>query len=74
MSLRIAIDGPASSGKGTVARHVARELGLSYVDTGAMYRSVGLRALRAGLPLSDGPRVGRLAAAQPFEAALPLGG
>ena len=66
-ALSIAVDGPASSGKGTVARHVARELGLSYVDTGAMYRSVGLRALRAGLPLSDGPRVGRLASALKFD-------
>lgn len=49
----IAIDGPASSGKGTVARAVAERLGYAYVDTGAMYRSVGLRALRAGVDPTD---------------------
>ena len=64
--LSIAIDGPASSGKGTVARMVARACGLAYVDTGAMYRSVGLRALRLGLSTTDGPAVGRLAASLNF--------
>lgn len=59
--LRIAVDGPASSGKGTVARAVARSLGYAYIDTGAMYRVVGLRALSVGLSLQDGPAVGRLA-------------
>ena len=43
----IAIDGPAGAGKSTVARAVARELGFTYLDTGAMYRAVGLAA-RAG--------------------------
>lgn len=46
--LSIAVDGPASSGKGTVARRVARELGYAYVDTGALYRAVGLRVLEEG--------------------------
>lgn len=46
--LAIAIDGPASSGKGTVARRVARELGYAYVDTGALYRGVGLQLLERG--------------------------
>lgn len=46
--IRIAIDGPASSGKGTVARRVAEALGYGFVDTGALYRGVGLRVLRAG--------------------------
>ncbi len=46
--LSIAIDGPASSGKGTVARRVAKELGYAYVDTGALYRGVGLRVLERG--------------------------
>jgi cytidylate kinase len=45
---------------------VARALDLSYVDTGAMYRSVGLRALRDHIPTTDGPRVGALAAALSF--------
>lgn len=64
--LSIAIDGPASSGKGTVARGVARALDLAYVDTGAMYRSVGLRALRAGMSTSDGEACGALAASLQF--------
>lgn len=46
--IRIAIDGPASSGKGTIARLVAARLGYAYVDTGALYRGVGLAVLRAG--------------------------
>ncbi len=51
--LTIAIDGPASSGKGTVARRVAESLGYAYVDTGAMYRAVGLCVLRAGAAPTD---------------------
>lgn len=46
MTLHIAIDGPAGSGKSTVARMVADRLGLTYIDTGAMYRALGLKALR----------------------------
>jgi len=49
----IAIDGPAGSGKSTVAREVARRLGFIYVDTGAMYRAVALLALRYGISLRD---------------------
>ncbi|MED5372297.1 MAG: (d)CMP kinase [Myxococcota bacterium] len=49
----IAIDGPASSGKGTVARLVAQRLGFAYVDTGSMYRSVALTALREKVPWED---------------------
>jgi cytidylate kinase len=59
--IAIAIDGPASSGKGTMARLLAQELGYSYIDTGALYRVVGLRALGAGLDLRDGEAVGALA-------------
>lgn len=51
--IAIAIDGPASSGKGTVARRVAQELGYGYADTGALYRSVGLGVLRRGGEPSD---------------------
>ena len=51
----IAVDGPASSGKGTVARLVAHDLGFAYIDTGAMYRAVALFGDRAGLDLRDGP-------------------
>lgn len=46
--LVIAIDGPAASGKGTLARKLAKELGLAYLDTGALYRSVGKAVLDAG--------------------------
>jgi len=50
----VAIDGPAGSGKSTVARGVARELGLHTLDTGAMYRAVTLAALETGVALDDG--------------------
>src|ERR687894_3282321 len=46
----IAIDGPAGAGKSSVARAVARELGFTYLDTGAMYRAVGLAATESGDP------------------------
>jgi cytidylate kinase len=49
----IAIDGPAGSGKSTVARRLADRLGLEYLDTGAMYRSVTFAALRRGIDPSD---------------------
>ncbi|MDR0350532.1 MAG: (d)CMP kinase [Coriobacteriales bacterium] len=49
----LAIDGPAGSGKSTVAKLVARELGFAYLDTGAMYRSVAWRALAEHLDLSE---------------------
>ncbi len=49
----LAIDGPAASGKSTVARAVARQLGWGYLDTGAMYRAIAAEALRVGVPLDD---------------------
>jgi len=57
----IAIDGPAGAGKSTVARAVAAELGFTYLDSGAMYRCVGLAALEAGADLDDGEALGALA-------------
>lgn len=57
----IAIDGPAASGKGTVAARVARALGFHLLDSGALYRLVGLAALRAGIGLDDAAGLGRLA-------------
>jgi len=53
--LVIAIDGPAASGKGTIAAGVARELGFRYLDSGSLYRLVALKALRSGIPLDDEP-------------------
>ncbi len=57
----IAIDGPAGSGKSTVAKAVAIRLGLEYLDTGAMYRSVAFAALRGGVDPEDAEVVGNLA-------------
>jgi len=63
----VAIDGPAGSGKSTVARGVARRLGFTYLDSGALYRAVTLAALEAGADLDDGPALGELAAAAQVE-------
>jgi cytidylate kinase len=60
-SLIIAIDGPGGSGKSTVARSVARRLGFTYIDSGAMYRAVALWALRLGMDLDDLHRLEQLA-------------
>ncbi|MGA0185232.1 MAG: (d)CMP kinase [Ilumatobacteraceae bacterium] len=49
----IAIDGPAGAGKSTIARAVAKRLGVQYLDTGAMYRAVTVEGVRLGLPLAD---------------------
>ena len=59
--LVIAIDGPSGAGKGTVARAIASTLGYRHVDSGAMYRAVGWKALRDGVPLEDEERITALA-------------
>jgi len=56
----IAIDGPSGAGKSTLARRLARELGFLYVDTGAIYRTVALYALRENTDLGDGASVSAL--------------
>jgi len=56
----VAIDGPAGAGKSTLARRLAAELGYIYVDTGAMYRAIGLYALRAGKDPKDNAAVDAL--------------
>src|SRR4051794_28234728 len=58
----VAIDGPAGSGKSTVARGVARRLGFTSLASGAMYRAMTLKALRDGVDLADAAALGRLAA------------
>jgi cytidylate kinase len=68
--LQIAIDGPAASGKTTVARRVARRLGALYLDTGAMYRALAYLALHAGIDVDNGPALARLAAEQPIDVVL----
>lgn len=56
----IALDGPAGSGKSTVAKILAKDYNILYLDTGAMYRACGLKALREGIDLKDGVAVDRL--------------
>ena len=56
--INVAIDGPAGAGKSTVARAAAKTLGYIYVDTGALYRAVGLNALRNGIATDDAEAVG----------------
>jgi cytidylate kinase len=63
----IAIDGPAGSGKSTVARNLAERLGYIYIDTGAMYRAVALWALREHVDLGDAHRLEHLARAASIE-------
>ncbi len=53
----IAIDGPAGAGKSTVSKALARDLGISYLDTGAMYRALALKAIQTGVAISDGDAV-----------------
>ena len=58
--ISVAIDGPAGAGKSTLARRLAADLGYIYVDTGAMYRAIGLYALRAGKDPHDNAAVNAL--------------
>ena len=55
--ISVAIDGPSGAGKSTLARQAARDLGFLYVDTGAIYRTVALSAVRAGIEPSDAERL-----------------
>lgn len=63
----VTIDGPAGAGKSTVARSVARRLGVAYLDTGAMYRALTWLALEASVPPSDALALVALARANPIE-------
>src|SRR5215212_10323390 len=62
MKLIVAIDGPSGVGKSTASRLVARELHIPHIDTGAMYRAIGLAATRRGIGTRDGEALGDLAA------------
>jgi cytidylate kinase len=66
LRLRIAIDGPAGSGKSSVAARVAEALGLPKLDTGAVYRTLALSAVRAGISWDDEAALARLADALPL--------
>lgn len=69
MSLVVAIDGPAGAGKSSVSRGLAARLGLRHVDTGAMYRVVGVLARDAGVDAADDAALARLVAALVFDEA-----
>lgn len=60
MIINVAIDGPAGAGKSSIAKTASKQLGLTYIDTGAMYRSVGLAAVRQKISLDDGIKLGEL--------------
>jgi CMP/dCMP kinase len=68
--LQIAIDGPAASGKTTVARLAARRLRVLYLDTGAMYRALAWLALRTGTDVDNGAALARLMTTAPIEVEL----
>ncbi|MDR7481347.1 MAG: (d)CMP kinase [Armatimonadota bacterium] len=70
----VAIDGRSASGKSTVAEAVAIRLGFRHVDTGAMYRSVALAALRRGIPLHDADALAALAASLEIDLRAAAGG
>lgn len=57
LTMKVAIDGPAGAGKSAIARAAAKDLGFIYVDTGALYRAIGLFALRQGANPADSERV-----------------
>lgn len=57
MSVNVAIDGPAGAGKSTIARSAAKQIGFIYVDTGALYRTVGLYSIRKGFDTKDAEKV-----------------
>ena len=63
----IAIDGPSGAGKSTVAKRLSRQLGYLYVDTGAMYRAIGLKALRDNPKLDDPSQIASIARGSEIE-------
>jgi CMP/dCMP kinase len=65
----VTVDGPAGAGKSSASRALARRLGFSYVDTGAMYRAVGVLAAERGIDLDDAEALGRLVAGLDLELA-----
>ena len=60
MKINIAIDGPAGSGKSTISKEIAKKMGIIYVDTGALYRAVGLKLVRSGVTADTEPPVAEI--------------
>lgn len=58
--IRIAVDGPSGAGKSTIAKAVAKRLGIDYIDTGAMYRAIGYKMLKKGINVDDLEGIQRL--------------
>lgn len=58
--IRVAIDGPSGAGKSTIAKAVAKKLGIDYIDTGAMYRAVGYKVLKRGVDPGDAQALKKL--------------
>lgn len=58
--IKVAVDGPAGAGKSTIAKAVAKRLGIFYVDTGAMYRAIALKTLRSNIPIDHEDEVGQM--------------
>jgi cytidylate kinase len=74
MSIRVVtIDGPAGAGKSSASRALAGRLGFAHVDTGAMYRAVGVLAHERGIPLDDDPKLAALLDAWRFQLDAPAG-
>src|SRR5690348_13752708 len=69
---RIAIDGPAGSGKSTIGEQLAHHLGYLYIDTGAMYRALAWLALQRGISIDDAAAMERLAREADIEISRPL--
>ena len=65
--LVIAIDGPSGAGKSTAGRELARRLGYTFIDTGAMYRALALKAVREGISLDSEVALARLAKSTEIE-------
>ena len=59
---RVAIDGPSGAGKSTIAKAVAKRLGIDYIDTGAMYRAVGYKIKQTGLDMQDKDKLAEMLA------------
>lgn len=59
--MQIAIDGPAGAGKSTISKFVATQLGYLYIDTGAMYRAIGYKAIKEGIGLDESEKIDRMA-------------
>jgi cytidylate kinase len=60
MAIQIAIDGPSGAGKSTIAKLISKKLGIMYLDTGAMYRALALKAIRSGIDTGDKEKVSGL--------------